>query len=185
MADHQPAGQAGRSLIAPALAGLAALATLALSACGSSTTPATSGSVAAATATPSSSSGGATANITVAAADVAGHGTVLVNGKGQTLYILSSEKGGKLTCTDANGCTAVWPDTELPQGTTQAIAGAGIQTSLLGTITSSEGKLYVTYGGWPMYTYTGDNATGQANGQGIVSFGGTWTAVTVAGSAAS
>ena len=38
--------------------------------------------------------------MTVKAAMVPGVGTVLVNGDGRTLYLLTSEKGGKLTCTD-------------------------------------------------------------------------------------
>ena len=106
---------------------------------------------------------------------------VLVNGAGQTLYLLSSEQGGKLTCTDDNGCTKVWPDTELPAGVTGATAGTGIQASLLGTVKASTGSLYVTYGGYPLYTYSGDSGSGQANGEGIVSFGGTWYVIGVSG----
>jgi predicted lipoprotein with Yx(FWY)xxD motif len=124
------------------------------------------------------------ATYTVATADVPGVGTVLTNGAGRTFYILSSEAGGKLTCTDANGCTAVWPDTELPAGMTSGVAGSGVQASVLGTVRSAEGKLYLSYGGWPLYTYTGDSGPHQSNGQGVNSFGGTWTAITVAGQAA-
>jgi predicted lipoprotein with Yx(FWY)xxD motif len=125
-------------------------------------------------ATSSAPSGGAAAAYTVATASVPGVGTVLVNGTGMTLYILTSEAGGKLTCTDASGCTKVWPDTELPAGVTTAVAGAGIQSSLLGTVTSPDGHLYPTYHGYPLYTFTGDQGPGTAAGQGINSFGGTW-----------
>jgi len=121
------------------------------------------------------------ASFTLDAASVPGVGKVLVNGAGRTFYILSSEAGGHLTCTDANGCTAVWPATVLPSGTTAGIAGSGIQAVMLGTIRHSEGKLYLTYGGWPLYTYTGDSGPHQSNGQGVSSFGGTWTAITAAG----
>jgi predicted lipoprotein with Yx(FWY)xxD motif len=106
---------------------------------------------------------------------------VLVDGAGRTLYLLSSEAGGKLTCTDANGCTKVWPDTELPSGVTQATAGSGLQASLLGTVKSADGKLYVTYGGYPLYQFSGDTGPGLVNGQGIKSFGGSWSAMTPAG----
>lgn len=99
-------------------------------------------------ATSSASSGGSNAEITVAAANVSGLGTVLVNGDGRTLYMLSSERGGKLTCTDDNGCTKVWPDTELPPGVTSGMAGSGVDSSKLATVRSSDGKLYLTYGGW-------------------------------------
>lgn len=129
----------------------------------------------------SSSSGGANAEITVAAANVSGLGTVLVNGDGRTLYMLSSEQGGKLTCTDANGCTKVWPDTELPSGVTSGVAGSGVDASKLSTVKSADGKLYLTYGGWPLYTYTGDSGAMQSHGQGITSFGGTWYALNTSG----
>ncbi|MGH9076838.1 MAG: COG4315 family predicted lipoprotein [Acidimicrobiales bacterium] len=114
-----------------------------------------------------------------------GLGSVLVDGGGRTLYLLSSEAGGKLTCTDASGCTNVWPDTELPDGVTHGVAGAGVSASSLGTVTSPDGKLYLVYGPskWPLYTFSGDSAPGQANGQGIHSFGGTWSAVSPGGDA--
>jgi predicted lipoprotein with Yx(FWY)xxD motif len=121
------------------------------------------------------------AAFTVSAASVGSAGTVLVNGDGRTLYLLSSEKGGKLTCTDANGCTKYWPPVELPSGVTKPDAGTGIQKSLLGTVRSSAGDLYVTYGGWPLYTFSGDTSGGTANGVGVTSFGGTWYAVSTSG----
>ncbi len=164
---------------------VAAAAALTLAACGKSTTAGTgTSSSPSATASSGSPSANADAAITVTTASVRGVGTVLVNGNGRTLYRLSSEQGGKITCTDDNGCTAVWPDTELPSGTTAAIAGAGIQASLLGTVKSSDGKLYVTYNSYPLYMFVHDTGPGTANGQGITSFGGTWSAITPAGGAA-
>jgi hypothetical protein len=56
-----------------------------------------------------------------------------------------------------------------------------VDASKLGTVTSADGHLYPTYAGWPLYEYTGDPGAGQANGQGIVSFGGTWQTLTSAG----
>ena len=32
----------------------------------------------------------------------------------------------------------------------------------------------VTYNGWPLYTFIGDSSAGQAKGQGLNNFGGTW-----------
>ena len=165
-----------RSLAGAALTGVAALL---LTACGSSaTTTGTTAAPAAATATTTPAAGG----VTIASATVAGVGTVLVNGDGKTLYLLTSEQGGKLTCTDDNGCTKFWPDTELPSGVTSATAGTGVDASKLGTIKSSSGSLYVTYAGWPLYTFVKDTAAGSANGEGINSFGGTWETLTPAGS---
>lgn len=130
---------------------------------------------------PGSSGSGANAASNISTASVSGLGTVLVNGDGKTLYVLSSEAGGKLTCTDGNGCTKVWPDTELPSGTTSATAGSGAQASQLGTVKAASGSLYVTYGGFPLYTYTGDTGSAQSNGEGITSFGGTWYAMAPSG----
>ena len=162
---------------------MGAVAAVLLAACGGKSNS-TNGS--AAGGSGSSPSGGAkgTAALTVNTGMAKGVGTVLVNGNGQTLYLLSSEQGGKITCTDDNGCTKVWPDTELPSGKTAGIAGTGVQASLLSTVKSADGKLYLTYNTFPLYTFTGDTRTGTAAGQGITSFGGTWSAITPAGIAA-
>ena len=167
--------------------GLLAAGALALAACGSSASTGAgsagsgSSSSTSSTAASSSSTSGSASTPEVSAKNVSGFGTVLVNGDGQTLYLLTSEKGGKITCTDSNGCTKVWPDTELPSGVTAAKAGTGIQTSLLGTVKDASGSLYVTYGGYPLYTYSGDSAPGDVNGEGITSFGGTWYVINTSG----
>jgi predicted lipoprotein with Yx(FWY)xxD motif len=148
---------------------------LTLAACGSS------GGGTAASSSPSAPAAGAAAAYTVSAAAVPGVGTVLVNGSGMTFYLLTSEKGGTLTCTDDNGCTKVWPDTELPSGVTAPVAGSGIDASRLSTVKGPSGSLYITYAGWPLYTFSGDSGPGQAHGQGIQSFGGTWETLSVAG----
>ena len=170
----------GRRLLAAGALGAAAV--VALAACSKSTTTGT-GAASSPSSSPSQSAN-ADAAITVMTATLPSVGTVLVNGNGQTLYLLSSEQGGKLTCTDDNGCTKVWPDTELPSGKTAGIAGTGVQASLLGTVKAAAGSLYLTYNTFPLYTFTGDTKTGTAAGQGITSFGGTWSAITPAGVAA-
>src|SRR5216683_343789 len=85
---------------------------------------------------------------TISTKSVHGVGTVLVNGQGQTLYMLTSEKGGKITCTQANGCTQAWPETLLAKETTTAKAGGDVQSSLLGTVKDASGNLEVTYNHW-------------------------------------
>jgi len=114
------------------------------------------------------------AAITISVKSVPGVGTVLVNGQGQTLYMLTSEKNGKITCTQANGCTQAWPETVLPNGATAATVGSGVQSSLLGTVKDASGNLEVTYNRWPLYTFAGDSGPGVAKGQGLTSFGGIW-----------
>jgi predicted lipoprotein with Yx(FWY)xxD motif len=160
------------------LAGGLALGTAAtVPACGSSS------SSTAARSPGSSAPAGASsaASATISATSVPGVGTVLVNGQGQTLYMLTSDKGGKITCTRANGCTRAWPETLLTNGATTAKAGSGVQSSLLGTVKDVSGNLEVTYNHWPLYTYVGDSAPGQANGNGLNLNGGLWHEVTASG----
>jgi predicted lipoprotein with Yx(FWY)xxD motif len=114
-------------------------------------------------------------------ANVAGLGKVVVDGRGRTVYLLTSGGSKNVPCDDASGCTKVWPDLPLPDGTTAATAGAGLQGSLLSTMKLSDGETYPTYNGWLMYEYVGDSGPAQGHGQGIQSFGGTWYALSPAG----
>jgi predicted lipoprotein with Yx(FWY)xxD motif len=155
-------------------------AAITVAACGASAGTSASGASsspsAAASGTASAGAAGASTSsaVTVSTKSVPGVGTVLVNSKGQTLYMLTSEKGGKITCTASNGCTKAWPEIDLPSGVTAAKAGAGVQASLLGTVKGADGT-EVTYNHWPLYTFVGDSgAAGVAKGQGLTSFGGTW-----------
>lgn len=165
--------------LAPAVLAAASIAFLA--ACGSATPSPTSSSSGGGGSTPTATATPAVApavneslEYTISTANIPGLGTVLVDGNGKTLYTLSSEKGDKVTCTSSAGCTGVWPDVELPTGVTAAIMGSGLQSSMLGTTTASDGSVRVTYGTYPLYTYSGDAAAGKATGQGLQSFGGTW-----------
>ena len=150
--------------------GLALGTAVTAAACGSSSSGTAAGSPS--SSAPAGASSAAAA--TVSTKSVPGVGTVLVNGQGQTLYMLTSEKGGKITCTQANGCTQAWPETLLTSGATTAKAGSGVQSSLLGTVKDASGNLEVTYNHWPLYTFAGDSGPGAAKGQGLTSFGGTW-----------
>jgi predicted lipoprotein with Yx(FWY)xxD motif len=155
---------------------LAAGAAATVAACGSSSPGPTAGSSSSTAAGPSS------AAVTISTKSIPGVGTVLVDGQGRTLYLLTSEKGGKITCTAANGCTAAWPETLLAKGVTAAKAGHGVQASLLGKVTDASGNVEVTYNHWPLYRFAGDSGPGLAKGQGLVSFGGTWYVLNAAGS---
>jgi predicted lipoprotein with Yx(FWY)xxD motif len=145
-----------------------ALTTLVLASCGSS-------SHKTAAASPAPGTMFSTAN-------VAGLGDVLVDASGRTVYILTSSGQKNVPCDDASGCTKLWPDLPLPEGTTAATAGPGVQASMLGTMKLGDGETYPTYGGWLMYEYTGDTGPAQGHGQGIQSFGGTWYALNSSGS---
>lgn len=114
-------------------------------------------------------------------ANVAGLGAVVVDGRGRTVYLLTSATQKNVPCDDATGCTKIWPDLPLPDGTSAATAGAGLQASLLGTQKLADGETYPTYNGWLMYEFTGDTGPAQGHGQQVTSFGGTWYAISPAG----
>ena len=156
-------------------------AAITVAACGSSaTTGSGSGSSPGAGSTGSAGTSSSSA-VSLSTKSVSGVGTVLVDGQGKTLYLLTSEKGGKVTCTASTGCTKFWPEITLPQGTTAATAGTGVQSSLLGRVKDANGTLEVTYNGWPVYTFVGDSGPGVAHGQGQKSFGGTWYVLNASG----
>ena len=101
----------------------------------------------------------------VSAKNVPGVGTVLVNSQGRTLYMLTSEKGDKITCTASSGCLHALPETDLPSGTTKPTAGSGVQSSLLGTVKGPAGTT-VTYNGHPLYTFVSDTKGKPTSGEG-------------------
>src|SRR5512146_2345116 len=95
----------------------------------------------------SASNHSSSADIKVAVAS-SGLGRILVDGRGHTLYLFAKDKHGRSTCTGK--CAAFWPPL-LASGKTLAAAGA--KTSLLGTTKRSDGRLQVTYGHHPLYTF--------------------------------
>jgi predicted lipoprotein with Yx(FWY)xxD motif len=99
-------------------------------------------------------------------------GTIIVSSAGLTLYDFHKDKGGNSSCYGA--CASAWPPL-LTEGEPQAEAGA--MASQLGTTERKDGTVQVTYNGWPLYTYAGDQAPGEANGNDIDQFGAEWYAL--------
>jgi predicted lipoprotein with Yx(FWY)xxD motif len=108
----------------------------------------------------------------VSAAKVGDLGTVLVDSQGLTLYDFHKDKGATSSCYDA--CAAAWPPL-LTEGNPQAQGPA--DRSMLGTTKRKDGTVQVTYNGWPLYTYAGDQSAGEANGNDIDQFGAEWYAL--------
>jgi predicted lipoprotein with Yx(FWY)xxD motif len=106
--------------------------------------------------------------------------TVVVNPAGRTLYALSPETTHHLLCRES-ACLGLWPPLFLPHGA-KLRAAKGVQGKL-GLLRRSGGRMQVTLRGKPLYRYSGDGRAGEANGEGLQSFGGTWHAVTAATSA--
>jgi predicted lipoprotein with Yx(FWY)xxD motif len=102
--------------------------------------------------------------------------TIVVNSHGRTVYWLSPETTHHLLCTSAT-CFGFWPPVTVRSRSVHLVAGPGIQGKL-GILRRSNGKLQLTLRGMPLYTFAGDSAAGEVNGEGIQTFGGTWHAVT-------
>jgi len=154
-------------------AGLAA-AGLLIAGCGSSSTSG-GGTTSPSTQSGTSAAAASSSAATVKTGTVAGLGAVLENGQGRVLYIYTPDGKSGVTCTGS--CASTWPPLQLTSGQTPMASGA-TQTSLLGSISNPAGGKVATYGGRPLYTYSGDSSAGTANGQGT---GGIWYVVSPSG----
>jgi predicted lipoprotein with Yx(FWY)xxD motif len=154
------------------LVGLAVVA-LVVAACGSSSSggSGTASSSSSGSAKPASSTAGAAVGLR--STDL---GKVLVDGKGQTLYLFEADKGMTSKCDGP--CASSWPPLTT-SGKPTAVSGA--LGAKLGTTKRSDGSTEVTYNGHPLYTYAGDQAPGQTSGQGIDDFGAEWYVLSKAG----
>lgn len=105
---------------------------------------------------------------------------IVVDAHGRTLYVLSPETTHHLLCKNSE-CLKFWPPLTVRSSKTKLKAGPGVH-GRLAILHRSNGVLQVTLGGLPLYHYAADHAKGEANGQGIHSFGGTWHVLPVSGS---
>ena len=103
-------------------------------------------------------------------------GKILVDSKGQTLYLFTKDSTGKSACSGM--CATFWPP--LQTGGKPGV-GPGASASLIGTIKRSDGTSQVTYHGHPLYRFAKDTKPGDVNGEGVTAFGGSWFAVSPAG----
>jgi predicted lipoprotein with Yx(FWY)xxD motif len=122
----------------------------------------------------------ATTKPTVKAAKVASisRPVVVEAKKGMTLYYLTGDTKGHLCSSSA--CTGLWPPLTVKSLHTKVVKGKGI-TGKLTVFKRADGKFQVTLRNKPLYRYAGDASKGQANGEGIKTFGGTWHATPAAG----
>jgi predicted lipoprotein with Yx(FWY)xxD motif len=96
-------------------------------------------------------------------------GSVLVDGRGRTLYLFEKDKGPMSTCYGA--CASVWPPVTAAG---RPVTGRGLSASKLRTVKRRDGKIGVTYAGHPLYLYAGDTKPGDVKGQGLDQFGAEW-----------
>jgi predicted lipoprotein with Yx(FWY)xxD motif len=105
-------------------------------------------------------------------------GTILVNGRGFTVYGFTKDGRNRDACAAISGCLGVWP---VVSGASPPNLGPGVKRSLVGTIKLKGGTKQLTYGGHPLYTYIGDSGPGQTSYVNFLQFGGRWPAVNAAG----
>ena len=139
---------------------------LAVTACGPSSY--SSGAAGGAYGTPTGSSSqtstsGATAQTSALKVTRTSAGSVLASSRGLTLYYYTEDKPGSGSSVCTGSCASVWPPLAAP---VRAPAGVRLPGPL-GTITRPGGGAQVTINGYPIYTYAGDKAPGQAVGNGI------------------
>jgi len=85
---------------------------------------------------------------------------------GFTVYVFDADLN-KANASACNGtCSQVWPPLAPPSGLQIA--------SPWGTFARGDGKQQLSFSGHALYTYSGDTAPGQFNGDGITAFGATW-----------
>lgn len=116
----------------------------------------------------SGAAAGAAATVALGSSDL---GSILTDGDGNTLYLLTSDEQGESTCYD--DCESNWPVLEGP-----AEAGEGADAALLGETEREDGTIQTTYNDWPLYYFAGDEQAGDVNGQGV---GDVWYVLDAAG----
>jgi predicted lipoprotein with Yx(FWY)xxD motif len=126
-----------------------------------------------ASATPPPSAVQSTGPATINVSQNATLGSFLVDSKGMTLYLYTTDTPNTSNC--YGPCATAWP----PLLTNGApIAGSGVTGSLLGTTTRTDGTTQVTYNGWPLYYFQTDKVAGDTSGENVQ---GVWFVITPAG----
>jgi len=93
---------------------------------------------------------------------------VLVNVSAQTLYYLTADTSTTVAC--SGQCATFWPPLLLPAG--DPTSGLTLPGKL-SVLADANGR-QVLYNGHPLYAFVKDKASGDANGEGVNAFGGTW-----------
>jgi predicted lipoprotein with Yx(FWY)xxD motif len=149
----------------------AALAALALAGC-SGGTGSTGGAYGPASA-PASSSAKPDSGTTLSTA-TSPLGTIVVDGKGMTVYYYAKDTKGETASACTGQCLAQWPP--VTASGTPSVTGV---TGTVGTIDGANGTRQVTIDGLPIYYFAGDSAAGDVKGQLV---GNAWWAVAPDGS---
>ncbi len=134
----------------------------------SSTTSGASGSI---NGTPTTASMPGSAVVKIATVSLNGQSTaILTDSQGKTLYYFTADTPTQSACT--GGCASTWPPL-LFQGSGSPQSASPLPGKL-SVVKDAHGQ-QVAYNGHLLYTYAGDTAPGQTQGNGI---GGRWFVAT-------
>ncbi|MGW3063016.1 SCO0930 family lipoprotein [Streptomyces sp. NPDC001130] len=98
-------------------------------------------------------------------------GNIIVNKNGMTVYRFLKDKAWPKVISNCTGaCLVKWPAV----GIVKPDDTQGVKKKGLMGFTRPDGVQQMTVNCWPIYTFSGDKAPGDTNGQGV---GGTWYAV--------
>jgi predicted lipoprotein with Yx(FWY)xxD motif len=100
------------------------------------------------------------------------YGRILFDGRDRVLYGFTRDRrGGPSACYGA--CARAWP-VYFSRGRVRAMSG--VRQSLIGTVRRRNGRLQVTYNGWPLYYYAHEGPR-EVKCQNVDEFGGLWLVV--------
>jgi predicted lipoprotein with Yx(FWY)xxD motif len=156
---------------------------LAIAACASSGSKAPASASVAAQSAPASTAPATTAPPTTAttsptlAVGTTKLGPVVVDRSGRTTYVFDKDTPGTTTSACTAACASLWPAVTATGAPT---AAAGV-SGTVGVITRPDGTRQVTLDGRPLYVFKGDQAAGDAHGDGIA---GLWHAARPTGTSA-
>ncbi len=136
-----------------------------LAACGSYGTTGSGAYGSGSTNPPAPTTGGSNSSGVIQTATVSVKGqsqTVLTNTQGLTLYYFTADSATQSACSSA--CARMWPPLVFtgsggPTSSTTLAGKLSVQTDANGS--------QVEYNGHPLYTFSGDAAPGQTNGEGL------------------
>lgn len=98
---------------------------------------------------------------------------IVVDRRGDTIYELGGESLGRLKCI-SRACLAYWPPVMVRSASARPPKGPGVPGRLT-ILRRVRARLFqVMLNNHPLYFFSGDTKIGDAKGQGIKSFGGTW-----------
>ncbi len=114
----------------------------------------------------------------IAARTVSGQSaTIVVDGRGVTVYELGGESLAHLQCI-TRACFSTWLPLKVSSADSRVKKGSGVPGTISVMHRVKGGFYQVMLDRHPLYYYSGDKgASGPTTGQGITSYGGTWHVV--------